>query len=159
MTHKQNSTPAISALAGAGVEYTIRPYHHEQQSTDYGREAAAALGVGEDMIFKTLICDTGAGLVVALVPASGQLDLKALAAVVGVKKVILADPKSAQRSSGYVVGGISPLGQRTILPTVVDAGATGRTIMVSAGRRGLQVELSGDDLIELTGALVAPISR
>jgi len=151
-------TPATVALARAGIEFSLHPYPHHDQMTGYGDEAADQLGVDRRQIFKTLIADVG-GLVVAVVPVADQLDLKALARSQGAKKAQLADPRAATRSSGYVLGGISPIGQRTRLPTVIDSSARDfPTIFVSAGRRGLQVELAPDDLIAVTDALVAPIA-
>lgn len=126
----------------------------------YGLEAAAALQIDPRRIFKTLVCrlDASPSLAVAVVPVAQQLDLKALAATVGAKRATLADATLAARSTGYVVGGISPLGQRTSLPTVIDTSARGfSTIMVSAGRRGLQMSLSPEDLGRLTGARFARI--
>jgi Cys-tRNA(Pro)/Cys-tRNA(Cys) deacylase len=153
-------TPATVALTRAGVDHTLHPYPHADGSTHFGFEAAAALGVPAEQIFKTLLADVGGGLVVAVVPVARQLDLKALAAAVGAKKAGMADPAAATRSTGYVLGGISPLGQRTRLRTVVDRSATDfATVYVSGGRRGLQVELAPDDLVRLTDALLAPIGH
>lgn len=157
---KAGGTPATAALAAAGVRFTLHPYTHAAGGTDYGREAAAALGVEPGRVFKTLVVAAGDRLAVAVVPVAGMLDLKAFAAVLGVKKAELAEPGAAQRSSGYVVGGISPVGQRTRLPTVVDDSALAHdTIWVSAGRRGLQVELAASDLAAVTGARFAPVAR
>lgn len=152
-------TPATAALAKAGIDFTLHPYEHHDGATRYGEEAAEQLGVDPRRIFKTLIADVSGQLVVAVVPVADQLDLKALARSRGAKKAQLADPQAATRSSGYVLGGISPIGQRTKLPTVIDSScADFPTIFVSAGRRGLQVELSPADLTAITDALVAPIS-
>ncbi len=170
MARKQSSgkqsggTPATEALARAGVAHTLHPYEHHDGERHFGDEATAALGLDPARVFKTLVADVGeAGrprLVVAVVPVARQLDLKALAAAVGAKKAAMADPAAAQRSSGYVLGGISPLGQRTALPTVVDASARDfATVHVSGGRRGLQVELAPADLVAVTRATVAPVSR
>ncbi|HLL64030.1 MAG TPA: Cys-tRNA(Pro) deacylase [Propionibacteriaceae bacterium] len=149
-------TPATVALDRAGVAYTLNPYAHDPQNSHFGEEAAAALGVDPDRIFKTLVADAGGELVVAVVPVARQLDLKFLAAAAGVKRAALADPAAAARATGYVVGGISPLGQKTRLRTFVDASAEQfPTIFVSAGKRGLQVELAPADLIRLTGADLA----
>lgn len=157
---KAGGTPATAALTAAGVPFSLHPYAHAPGGTDYGREAAAALGLPPGRVFKTLVVAAGDKLAVAVVPVAGMVDLKALAAVLGVKKAELADPKVAQRASGYVVGGISPLGQRTPLPTVVDDSARAHdTIWVSAGRRGLQVELAATDLAAVTGARFAPVAR
>jgi Cys-tRNA(Pro)/Cys-tRNA(Cys) deacylase len=152
-------TPAVKALLVAGVDFTLHPYNHRDTATDYGEEAARAIGVDPQRVFKTLLADSGDELVVGIVPVARRLDLKALAAALGVKKVSMADPEAAARSSGYVVGGISPIGQRTRLRTVLDASADHfDTIYVSGGRRGLQVELSPADLREITGARSADIS-
>lgn len=152
-------TPATVALTRAGVEFTLHAYEHHADCTGYGDEAAAGLGVDRRRIFKTLIADVAGQLTVAVVPVADQLDLKALARARGAKKAQLAEPRVAARSSGYVLGGISPVGQRTPLPTVIDSSSeTFPTIFVSAGRRGLQVELSPTDLLAVTGASVAPIA-
>jgi Cys-tRNA(Pro)/Cys-tRNA(Cys) deacylase len=154
------STPATVALTRAGVAFTVHAYDHDPAATSYGGEAAAALGVDPDRVFKTLVADVDGRLVVAVVPVSGQLDLKALATAVGGKRADIADPKAAERSSGYVLGGISPLGQRKQLTTVVDDSALAHTtVHVSAGRRGLEVELAPADLVRLTAAVVAPVGR
>jgi Cys-tRNA(Pro)/Cys-tRNA(Cys) deacylase len=148
------------ALARAGVRFTLHPYDHDPAAPSYGREAAEALGVTPDRVFKTLVADVDGTLTAAVVPVSGRLDLKALATAVGGKRAGMADPARAERTTGYVLGGISPPGQRTRLPTVVDASALGfPTVLVSAGRRGLDLELGIDDLLRLTRAAVAPIGR
>ncbi|HWI43931.1 MAG TPA: Cys-tRNA(Pro) deacylase [Nocardioides sp.] len=153
-------TPATTALAAAGVRFTVHEYDHDPRSASYGEEAADAMGIEADRVFKTLLADVDAQLVVAVVPVSGQLDLKALARAVDGRKAAMADPKAAERTTGYVVGGISPLGQRKQLPTVVDESALEHpTVFVSAGRRGLEVELSPAELVRLTSARVAPIGR
>lgn len=152
-------TPATVALERAGLAFTLRTYRHDPRTKAYGDEAATALRIDRARIFKTLIVG-GEKLAVAVVPVSEQLDLKAMAAALGVKRVELADPAVAQRSSGYVLGGISPLGQRNRLPTVVDASVVGfATIFLSAGKRGLQLELSPPDLITATGATTARIGQ
>ena len=146
------------ALDRAGVAYTLHPYSHDPQRSHFGDEAAAALGVDRDRIFKTLVADAGGELVVAVVPVARQLDLKALAAAVRTKRAVLADPVVASRTTGYVVGGISPLGQRTRLRTILDASAERfDTIFVSAGKRGLQAELAPADLDRLTEAELAAL--
>lgn len=153
-------TPATLALTRAGVAFTLHPYQHDEGERHFGDEAAAALGLDRARVFKTLLADLGGELVVAVVPVSARLDLKALAAALGAKKAAMADPDAATRSTGYVLGGISPIGQRTRLRTVVDASAAGfATVHVSAGRRGLQVELAPADLIAVTGALSAGVAR
>ena len=191
------STPATLALTRAGISFTLHRYDHQDQTTSYGDEAAAALGIDPARIFKTLVVEvagivgaSGPGgqgnrviqgqiddltkldphsgelsgsvnrLLVAVVPVAHQLDLKTLAAAVGASRAQLANPSAAQRSTGYVVGGISPIAQRTRLRTVVDASAAEfETIMVSAGRRGLQIELAPADLTWMTQAVKAPITR
>jgi Cys-tRNA(Pro)/Cys-tRNA(Cys) deacylase len=153
-------TPAVAALAAAGAAYALHPYAHEAGAASYGEEAAAALGVSPDRVFKTLLARVDGRLTVAVVPVSGTLDLKALAAAAGGKRAAMAEPADAERATGYVVGGISPLGTRTRLPTVVDASVhDAAEVYVSAGRRGLQVSLPGEDLVRVTGATVAAIRR
>ncbi|MFE2264833.1 Cys-tRNA(Pro) deacylase [Streptomyces griseosporeus] len=153
-------TPATVALTAAGVTYTVHAYDHDPNHPSYGEEAAEAMGVSPERVFKTLVADVDGTLTVAVVPVAGSLDLKALAAAVGGKRAAMADPALAERTTGYVRGGISPLGQRKKLPTVLDDSATAHaTICVSAGRRGLEVELSPEDLAKLTSATLAPIGR
>ncbi|GAA2148285.1 Cys-tRNA(Pro) deacylase [Kitasatospora kazusensis] len=153
-------TPATVALEAAGVPFTVHAYAHDPAAASYGGEAAEALGVPAARVFKTLVAEVDGTLTVGVVPVSGQLDLKALAAAVGGKRAAMADPAAAERSSGYVLGGISPLGQRRALRTVLDASALDHpTVYVSAGRRGLEVELSPADLLTLTKARTAPIGR
>lgn len=153
------STPAVAALNKAKVPYTLRPYEHDPRTTAFGDEVVAALGQDPARVFKTLVASVDGHLVVGVVPVAGQLDLKALAAAAGGKRAAMAPVAEAERSSGYVAGGISPIGQRKRLPTVVDASAEAfPTIFVSAGRRGLQLELSAADLIRVCGAVLAPIS-
>ncbi|MEU9096137.1 Cys-tRNA(Pro) deacylase [Streptomyces sp. NPDC048361] len=159
---KQQSagTPATVALTAAGTAFTVHAYEHDPASASYGEEAAQALGVSAERVFKTLVADVDGELTVAVVPVAGSLDLKALASAVGGKRAAMADPAAAERTTGYVRGGISPLGQRKKLRTVLDDSASAHaTICVSAGRRGLEVELSPADLAALTGALLAPIGR
>ncbi|MBT3149686.1 Cys-tRNA(Pro) deacylase [Streptomyces sp. CHD11] len=153
-------TPATVALTAAGVPFTVHSYDHDPAHPSYGEEAAEAMGVAPDRVFKTLVADVDGALTVAVVPVAGRLDLKALASAAGGKRAAMADPALAERTTGYVRGGISPLGQRKRLPTVVDESATLHdTICVSAGRRGLEVELSPKDLADLTSAHFAPIGR
>ncbi|MFJ5830313.1 Cys-tRNA(Pro) deacylase [Streptomyces sp. NPDC093089] len=153
-------TPATVALTAAGTPFTLHAYEHDPASPSYGEEAAEALGVSPDRVFKTLVADVDGELTVAVVPVAGQLDLKALASAVGGKRAAMADPAAAERTTGYVRGGISPLGQRKRLRTVLDASASDHaTVCISAGRRGLEVELSPADLAALTSAVVAPIGR
>jgi Cys-tRNA(Pro)/Cys-tRNA(Cys) deacylase len=153
------ATPATVALTRAKVAHTVHAYEHDPAAGSYGAEAAAALGHDPRRVFKTLLADVDGALHVAVVPVAGSLDLKALAAAVGGKRAGMADPAVAERATGYVRGGISPLGQRKRLPTVLDASALEHpTVLVSAGRRGLEVELSPDALAALTGARIAPIA-
>ncbi|MFG2821332.1 Cys-tRNA(Pro) deacylase [Kitasatospora sp. NPDC048365] len=157
---KKGGTPATVALEAAGVAFTVHAYDHDPGAASYGGEAAEVLGIPAQRVFKTLVADVDGALTVGVVPVSGQLDLKALAAAVGGKRAAMADPAAAERSSGYVLGGISPLGQRRALPTVVDASALDHpTVFVSAGRRGLEVELAPAELVRLTGARTAAIGR
>jgi Cys-tRNA(Pro)/Cys-tRNA(Cys) deacylase len=153
-------TPATLLLAKEGVAHQLHPYEPDSHTTSYGEAGAAALGVAPERMFKTLLADLDRELVCAVVPVSGSLDLKALAAALGGKKAAMADPAAAERSTGYVVGGISPLGQKSRLRTVVDSSAEGfATVHVSGGRRGLSVELAPADLVRLTGAVVAAVAR
>lgn len=158
------ATQATLALDRAGLPYRRHVYHHDPDAKSFGLEAAHVLGVDPARVFKTLLVDTGAAgvrrLAVAVVPVAGQLDLKAAAAAFGAKTVSLADPAAAERSTGYVVGGISPIGQRRALPTVLDESAFDfETVYVSGGRRGFDVELAPDDLLALTGGSRAVIRR
>jgi Cys-tRNA(Pro)/Cys-tRNA(Cys) deacylase len=153
-------TPATKALAGAGVRHVLRTYAHDPRSSSYGLEAAAALGVEPARVFKTLLADVDGALVVGIVPVDSQLDLKALAAAVGGRRAAMAEVARAERATGYVAGGISPLGQRQAHPTVLDESARDHaTVLVSGGRRGLDVELEPQDLVTLTRARLAPIAR
>lgn len=154
------ATPATTLLVKQKVAHTLHPYRISPDTPDYGRAVADALEVNAERLFKTLVADVDGTLTVAVVPVSADLDLKALAAAAGGRKAVLADRTAAERATGYVRGGISPLGQRRRLPTVADASVTGfDTVYVSAGRRGLQVELAPDDLLRLTGATLGEISR
>jgi Cys-tRNA(Pro)/Cys-tRNA(Cys) deacylase len=153
------STPALAVLSDAGIAFTARPYRHDDGVSSYGLEAAEALGVEPSRVFKTLMASVDGVLAVAVVPVSGSLDLKALAAALGRRRAVMADPADAQRRSGYVLGGISPVGQRLPSPVVIDVTALQHsTVFVSGGQRGLDVELSPADLIAVTGALTAPIA-
>jgi Cys-tRNA(Pro)/Cys-tRNA(Cys) deacylase len=150
-------TPATVALRRAGIAHTLHAY--DTTSRDYGREAAAVLGQDPARVLKTLVATVDGALHVAVVPVGATLDLKALAAAAGGRRAGMADPAAAERATGYVRGGISPLGQRRTLPTVVHSGALGfPTVFVSAGRRGLEVELAPADLVRLTGAIVAAVA-
>lgn len=157
---KGGATPATTALDRAGVSFTMHRFQHDPAAPSYGLEAAEAIGVQADRVFKTLLADVDGRLVVAVVPVVGSLDLKALATATGGKRAAMAASAAAERATGYVVGGISPLGQRRRLPTVVDASAIEfGTVYVSAGRRGLDIGLAPADLIRLTGATTARIGR
>jgi Cys-tRNA(Pro)/Cys-tRNA(Cys) deacylase len=154
------ATPATTALSRAGIAFTLHRYEHDPAAVSYGLEAAHALGVPAERVFKTLLADVDGRLIVAVVPVNGSLDLKALATASGGKRASMAASAAAERATGYVVGGISPLGQRRRLPTIVDRSATEfDTVYVSAGRRGLDLELAPTDLIRLTGATTARIGR
>ena len=147
-------------LTTAGVPFSQHVYEHDPAARSYGQEAVDALGLPAEQMFKTLLVDTGAGLAVAVVPVAGSLDLKAMASALGVKRVGMADPGAAQRSSGYVLGGISPVGQKRALPTVVDESAElFDVVYVSGGRRGFDIGLSPTDLVRVTGAVLADIAR
>jgi Cys-tRNA(Pro)/Cys-tRNA(Cys) deacylase len=150
----------VTALEQAGVVHTVHPYDHDPRAASYGLEAAEVLGVDPARVLKTLMADVDGRLVVAVVPVSGRLDLKALARASGARRAEMADPARAERATGYVVGGISPLGQRRPHDTVVDSSALDHdTVLVSAGRRGLDVELAPADLVVLTSATTAPIAQ
>ena len=155
------ATPAIAAAQRAGVVHAVHRYERAGTAGDgYGREAAAALGIDAERVLKTLVAVTGdERLVVAVVPVSGMLDLRALAVAVDARKAAMADAAAAERATGYVLGGISPLGQRRRLPTVVDEGAMAHpTVFVSGGRRGLELELDPHDLVNLVGGTTAAIA-
>jgi Cys-tRNA(Pro)/Cys-tRNA(Cys) deacylase len=151
------ATPATTRLEKAGVPFRVHAYTHDAGAA-YGPEAAEALGVEPARVFKTLVAEVDGMLTVAIVPVAAKLDLKALAAAVGGKRAKMAEVAAAERATGYVAGGISPLGQRKRLPTVLDASAGGfETVFCSAGRRGLEIELAPADLVRLTGAKLAPV--
>lgn len=153
-------TPATTALSRAGVSYQLHPYEHDPAAASYGLEAAAALSVPPGQVFKTLLVEGGSGLGVGIVPVDRQLDLKAVASALGWKKATMAEPAAAERSTGFVVGGISPVGQKRRLPTVLDQSATAfEVVYVSGGRRGLDISLAPADLARVTGATVAAIAR
>lgn len=153
------STPAVTALVRAGVVHRVHAYDHDPAAASYGLEAAQALGVEPQRVFKTLVAKVDDTLVVGLVPVSGELDLKALARASGGRRATMADPATAQRATGYVLGGISPLGQKRTHRTVLDESALGfSTILVSAGRRGLELELDPRDLLVCTSGCAAAIA-
>jgi Cys-tRNA(Pro)/Cys-tRNA(Cys) deacylase len=154
------ATPAIAALKALGISFTEHEYAHDPSVIAFGEEAATVLAVDPDRVFKTLLADADGALVVGIVPVSGKLDLKALAAAVGAKKASMADPAVASRRTGYVIGGISPIGQKARLRAVLDETAElFDTIFVSGGRRGFDIELAPTDLIRAIAADVAAISR
>jgi Cys-tRNA(Pro)/Cys-tRNA(Cys) deacylase len=153
-------TPATVALDRAGVAYTVHAYEHDPAAASYGLEAADRLGLDPGCVLKTLLADVDGSLVVAVVPVAGQLDLKVLAAAMGGKRATMAEPAAAERATGYVVGGISPFGQKRRHPTVVDGSVTAfAKVYVSAGRRGVDVGLAPADLLRVLDARTAPIGR
>jgi Cys-tRNA(Pro)/Cys-tRNA(Cys) deacylase len=164
---RSGGTPATSALTRAGVPFTEHAYRHDPAAASFGMEAADALGLDPRQVFKTLLVSVDAGtgsargtLVVGIVPVSAQLDLKAVAAAVRGKKAVMATPADAERATGYVVGGISPIGQKKAHPTVLDESAMEfDTVYVSGGRRGLDLGLAPADLVRVTNATVASIRR
>jgi Cys-tRNA(Pro)/Cys-tRNA(Cys) deacylase len=152
-------TPATALLVRQKVAHQVHEYTHDPRSDSYGTEATELLGLPAARVFKTLVAEVDGQLTVGVVPVAGHLDLKALAAAAGGKKARMADVTAAERATGYVAGGISPLGHRKRLPVVVDSSATGfETIFCSAGRRGLEIEVAPADLIKLAQATVAPIA-
>ncbi len=158
MARKAAGTPATVALTRAGVAFSTHEYVHDPRAGSYGQEAADLLGLPAAQVFKTLLADVDGALVVAVVPVTGTLDLKALAAAAGGKRAAMADPARAERITGYVIGGISPLGQKRALATFLDASAQAYdTVYVSGGRRGLDLGLAPEDLRRLTGASYAAI--
>ncbi|TDW74488.1 Cys-tRNA(Pro)/Cys-tRNA(Cys) deacylase [Curtobacterium sp. PhB25] len=160
MTAGSPSTPATVALDRAGVSYTPHVYDHHESATNFGEEAAAALGLREEQVFKTLVVSVDGALAVAIVPVANRLDLKAIAAAVGGKKATLADPALAEKRTGYVVGGISPVGQKSWIRTVLDESALAYdSIFVSGGRRGFDIEVAPADLARVTEAISAAIAR
>lgn len=153
-------TPATVALTREGIAFTVHEYDHDPRAASFGLEAAEALGLDPDQVFKTLVADLDGSLVVAVVPVSGRLDLKALARALGGSKAAMADPRAAERVTGYLTGGISPVGQKRRLPTVVDETAELYDVVyVSAGRRGLDLGIAPADLVRATGAVLADVSR
>lgn len=157
---RAGGTPATVALTSAGIDFTAHTYEHDPRAASYGLEAAEALGVPPERVFKTLLARVDDRLAVAVVPVGGQLDLKALARALGGSKAVMADPAAAERATGYVVGGISPIGQKRPHPTVVDSSTLDHpTVFVSGGRRGLDLELAPADLIRITEAITDQVGR
>lgn len=159
---KAAATPAIAVLIASGVNYRLMPYHHDARTQGFGDAAVAQLTNGDistpAQVLKTLVLDSPAGLALAVLPVPLKLSLKAAALALGTSKAVMADPEAAQRTTGYVLGGISPFGQRRTLPTIVDDTALHfHEILCSAGKRGLAVGMAPLDLVQLTGAKVAPI--
>jgi len=153
-------TAATALLTRQGIAHTVHAYAHDPRAASYGAEAAEALGVAPGRVFKTLVAEVDGALAVGVVPVAAQLDLKALAAAVGGKKAAMAGVAAAERATGYVAGGISPVGQRRRLPVVIDASALDfLTVFCSGGRRGLEIELTPADLVRAANATVAPIAR
>ena len=162
MANRKSSggTPATVALTRAGIAFTLHEYHHDPRAESYALEAAEALGVELGRVFKTLMSSVDGVLTVGIVPVSGQLNLKSLAKAVGGSKAAMADLAAAERATGYVAGGISPIGQKRPHRTVLDRSASAHdTVFVSAGRRGLDLEIAPADLVSITRAVVAPIGR
>lgn len=153
-------TPAIARCEAAGVPYVAHEYSHEVNEIGFGLEAALKLQLDPEQVFKTLVTSIDGQLTVAVVPVSGSLDLKALATAAGGKKAELADPTLAERKTGYIVGGISPIGQKTLLPTFIDETAQlYDTVFISGGARGLDIELAPTDLLTLTDGVYAAIGK
>ena len=154
-------TPGINAASKAGISHTVHEYEHDPASAGYGNEAAEKLGVEPARIFKTLVvCVDGKTLAVGVVPVTGMLSMKLIAKAAGGKKANMADPQEVQRRTGYVLGGVSPLGQKNRLETFIDASAKRfDTVYISAGRRGLEIELSPEDLARLTGGQLVPLQQ
>lgn len=158
--NQAGGTPATVALTRAGIPFTVHTYDHDPATSSFGLEAADALGLEPARVFKTLFASVDGKLVVGVVPVSGQLDLKAVAAAVDGKKATMADPADAERASGYVLGGISPVGQKRQHPTVLDESALAfASICVSGGKRGMDVEIAPADLVRVTNATTARIGR
>lgn len=155
-----SATPATTALTAAGIAFATHPYEHDPRAASYGMEAAQALGVRAERVFKTLMAQVDGHLAVGIVPVTGSMDLKALARALGASKAVMAPVDQAERATGYVAGGISPVGQKRAHPTVLDASALAfETIFVSGGRRGLDIELAPDALVAVTHAVTATIRR
>lgn len=153
-------TPAINAAKKAKITFVVREYDHDPSCTAYGLEAAEKLGVDPRQVFKTLVADLGGELVVAVIPVESMLGLKQLAKAAGAKKAAMADRALVERATGYVLGGVSPLGQKKRLRTFIDISAQAHPVMlVSGGRRGLDIELAPEDLARMTAARFAPLAQ
>ena len=154
-------TPAVTAARRAGIDFQVLEYDAGAFGEPYGIGAARALGIAPERVFKTLVVDlSGKSLATAIIPVAARLDLKAVASALGAKRAAMAEPAEAERATGYVLGGISPLGQRRRLPFAIDESALGFDRMhVSGGRRGLEIGLAPNDLVGLVGAVVARIAR
>lgn len=153
------ATPAIAALRAAGIEHRVHTYAHDPRAHSYGAEAAEAMDIDAARVFKTLVIAAGGDLAVAVVPVARKLNLKAAGAALGLHRPALADPNDVRRVTGYVLGGVSPLGQRRKLPTALDDSALGlASIFCSAGRRGMEIELAPTDLVRATGAITAALA-
>ena len=160
MAKVSSGTPATAALVRAGIAFTVHEYDHDPRAASFGEEAAAALGLDPDQVFKTLLTLVDARPTVAVVPVSGRLDLKALADAAGGRRAEMMGTDAAQRLTGYVVGGISPIGQRKALPTLIDETAIlFDTVYVSGGKRGMDIGLAPEDLVRATDATLAPVAR
>ena len=154
-------TPAVTAAKRAGIDFDVLEYDAGDSGEPWGIGAAHALGIASERVFKTLVVDLpGSSFAVAIIPVAARLDLKAVASALGAKRATMADPVAAERATGYVRGGISPLGQRRRLPFAIDESALGfERIHVSGGRRGLEIGLAPGDLVGLVGAVVARLTR
>lgn len=160
MARHEAGTPATMRLTELGIPFSTHVYAHDPSERNFGQEAATVLGLDPDQVFKTLLANVDDTLTVAIVPVSGLLDLKALASARGGRRAELADPKVAERVTGYIIGGISPIGQKRALPTVLDELAVLYDVVyVSGGRRGFDIGLAPDDLVRATGAQLAAIAR
>ena len=152
-------TPATALLDKLGIAHSLHGYDHDPRRGSYGLEASEALGVAPERVYKTLVAEVDGALTIGVVPVAGQLDMKALAAAAGGKKAAMAEVAAAERATGYVAGGISPLGHRKRIAVVIDSSAMGHpTMFCSAGRRGLELEIAPADLVRAAGAVVAAIA-
>ncbi len=153
------STPATKLLTSLGINFKVHEYQHDPNTDSYGLEAAQKLGYPYEQVLKTLIAQLDSGFAVAIVPVNQQVNLKNLAHALGSKKALMAKPDVASRLTGYIVGGISPIGQKKLLPTVIDELAQlQETVLVSGGKRGFDIELATSDLAQITKAIFAAIA-